>query len=133
MTSARRSNLMTRAALVIVMALAIGAPTPGHISGCSTSSNAADFQSFCVGFEERVCYRDAEAGRLDGDGYDACRASIENRCSGGNFPPGCAPSNSTAQACFDALVKPADFPIEVSLGNPALPECQAICGVEGIE
>jgi hypothetical protein len=132
MTSVRRSNRLAHAALVIVTALAIGAPTPGQISGCSASTNTVEFQTYCVNFEERVCYRDAESGRIDGAGYDACRASIANRCSGGNFPPGCAPSESTAQACYDALVDPGRFGVEASLGNPGLPECQAICGVEGI-
>lgn len=132
MTSLRRSNLLTRAALLIVMALAIGAPTPGHISGCSASTSVVDFQTYCVGFQERVCFREAQAERIDGSGYDACRAAIANECSGGNFPPGCAPSESTAAACYDALTDSSRFDIVATLGNPGLAECQAICGAEGI-
>lgn len=76
----------------------------------------------------RVCYRDAESGRLDSEGYDACRGGIEDICSAGSYPPGCMPNQGAADTCYSALIDDSHFHVVATLSMPALPECEAICG-----
>lgn len=128
MKSPRGSNLLLRTAVVIVMALAIGAPTPGRISGCSTGPRTGvDPRVFCEAYENRVCARDLATGALDDAGHGACVGEIDARCSGFNFPAGCEPTESTAQACYGALIDVA------RLSTPAneLPECNVCSGSGG--
>lgn len=121
--SARASNLYLRAGVVLVMALFIGAPTPGYVSGCSTATGSVNPQEYCRGYNERVCARDKAAGRLDDSGYAGCIGNIELMCSGVSFPIGCSPSVSAVQACFDALTDPT----RVGTDELMLPEC-GLCG-----
>ena len=122
--SARASNLFLRAGVVVIMAMFIGAPTPGYVSGCSTGASSIDPEEYCRGYNERTCARDRVAGRLDEAGYQTCIGQIDLMCSGFNFAVGCSPSQSTVQTCFDALVDPT----RVGTDDLALPECQAVCG-----
>lgn len=110
-----------------MMAMFIGAPTPGYVSGCSSGGGDVDPQEYCRGYEERVCARDRVAMRIDEAGYQGCIGQIDAICSGSNFPVGCSPSQATAQACLDALVDP----MRVGTDERDLPECQAICGGSG--
>lgn len=121
--NARASNLYLRAGVVLVMALFLGAPSPGHISGCSATSGSVSGEEYCRGYYARVCERDFAARRTDEAGRDECRAQIETMCSGVTFPVGCSPSVATVQACFDALTDLA------RIGTPEnmLPECR-VCG-----
>lgn len=131
MKSQRGPNLLLRAAVLIVMALAIGAPTPGHISGCATSTGGVDPESFCTNFQTRVCARDLAVGRIDDAQFAECQGGIAGMCAGFNFAAGCSPSASTAEACYAALVDPARVGTVATLGNPGLPECQTLCGGSG--
>jgi hypothetical protein len=129
--SQRRANLLLRAAVLIVMALAIGAPTPGHISGCSSSTGGVEPETFCVNFQTRVCERDRVAGRIDDAMAAECRNGIGGMCSGFNFPAGCSVSASTAEACYGALVDPPRIGTVATIGNPMLGECTNLCGGAG--
>ena len=124
--SPRMASLRTlafRSVVLSVMALALGGPTPGQIGGCSASAGSVDPEQFCVDYEARICARDQAAGRLDGPGYSGCVGSIATGCEGRNWPVGCAPSSSTANACLDALVDAT----RVGTAESDLPECQALC------
>lgn len=125
--SARASNLYLRAGVVLVMALFIGAPSPGYVSGCSTATGSVNAQEYCRGYHERVCARDHHVGRIDDEENEICVANIPPMCSGVTFPVGCSPSVSAARACFDALTDIT----RLSIDDRMLPECMAICP-EGI-
>ncbi|AKF06901.1 hypothetical protein [Sandaracinus amylolyticus] len=122
-----RANFLLRAAVVLIMAMFVGAPTPGYVSGCSSGGSSVDPQEYCRGYNERTCARDRVAGRLDEPGYQACVGQIPLMCSGFNFGPGCNPTQSTVDACFSALVDP----MRVGTDDISLPECQAVCGGSG--
>lgn len=123
----RGSNLLVHVALVITMALAIGAPTPGRIGGCNADASGVPPDEFCIEFQSRVCARDRAAGRLDEPGYATCANAITGMCGGFNFPAGCAPSQSTVSACYGALVEPSRVSVVATLTTPMLAECEAVC------
>jgi len=130
--SSRASNLYLRVGVVLVMAMFIGAPTPGYVSGCSTGSDDVDPVEYCRGKNERICARDQHAGRLDTAGYVACTTQIEAVCAGHTFAVGCEPTLSEVLSCFEALTDPT----RVSIPAEALPECHycdwAAGALEGI-
>lgn len=126
-----RPNLLLRAVVLLVMALAIGAPSPGYVGGCQTSSGGVEPSEFCRQFQSRVCARDRAAGRIDEAGYSSCVAQIDPTCSGFNFAAGCNPTQSTAEACYSALVDPTRVGIPATLGMRGLDECIALCSGSG--
>ena len=126
--SARASNLLLRGGVVLIMAMFIGAPTPGYVQGCSSdATSAVDPEEHCRVYNEIACARDRAAGRIDESERQACVAQIPAMCSGVNFPVGCSPSRSSVDACYEAM---RDLS-RLSIDDTALPECQAICGGSG--
>ncbi|MDQ3036574.1 MAG: hypothetical protein M3Y87_29550 [Myxococcota bacterium] len=123
----RGPNLLLHVALVIAMALAIGAPTPGRIGGCNADSSGVPPSEFCVEFQSRACARDRAAGRLDEAGYATCANNISTMCPGFNFPAACSPSQSTVSACYAALVDVSRLNQVATLSSPTLAECEAVC------
>ena len=98
-------RFMLRAGALVVVALALGGPTPGYVGSCSTSGpdQSVDRVQFCVDSSTWKCARDLGAGRIDMNAYNACRARIDTDCAGFNFPAGCSPSRPRADACNSAL------------------------------
>jgi hypothetical protein len=127
--SARASNFFLRAAVALVMALMIGAPTPGYVQGCSGAGGggAVDPVEFCIGKSSRVCARDEVAGRISRAEYQACIDRIPSNCEGNTFMEDCNPTFVTVQACYDALVDP----LRVGTPDSGLAECMSICTGSG--
>ncbi len=124
--SDRRAKILLRALVVGVLALALGGPTPGRIGGCNSETGFADPGEFCVVFEASICARN-NAVTPDEAAAAMCRGGIPTRCAGFNWAPGCAPTDSTANACLDALVDTS----RLATSPDALGECMALCGGSG--
>jgi hypothetical protein len=80
-------------------------------------------QSYCEGFQVRVCARDHATGRIDAADHEACVAAIPSVCSGIAYPAGCSPTEAVIQACYVALVDVARLDIVATFAMPNLPEC----------
>lgn len=105
-----------RHAVVLVgLAAMLMGPTPGHVGGCGSSADIADAEFYCFEREIAVASR---SGRVP-DG-----TAIRDRCTGTNWPPDCAPTQTEVNTCLAALEDRArrDTPFE------GIEECTAICG-----
>lgn len=121
-------RFVLRALALVVVALALGGPTPGYVGNCSPGSGTStvDRVQFCTDKETYQCARDLAAGRIDMNQYNTCSGRIDSDCAGFNFPAGCAPSNELAHACIDALSRPE----RIGTPNDMIVECQSntLCG-----
>jgi hypothetical protein len=107
--------LLGRACVAVLFVLALGAPSPGHIGGCSTTTPVADPEQYCVDKISRICAR---------TGMACERNTILAMCDGRRWPVGCRPTATETNACLVALVDLS----RLSVPDDMLPECQAICG-----
>jgi hypothetical protein len=123
----RWSRVALRASAGVVLLLALGGPTPGYVGNCSGGGTPAgvDPVAFCTNKRTYICARDNYAGRIDMNQYNQCRAMIDSVCAGFSFGS-CAPTQSQAQACIDALADP----MRVGTPDSMIPECSstALCG-----
>jgi hypothetical protein len=126
-------RLMLRACALVVVALALGGPTPGYVGSCSTSGpdQTVDRVQFCTDTSTWKCARDLAAGRIDMNGYNTCSGRIDTDCAGFNFPAGCAPSRPRADACISALSDAN----RISTMSDSIVECQSntLCGAASLE
>lgn len=100
--TARR--IILRALALVVVALALGGPTPGYVGNCGTgTTQSVNRVQFCTDRKTWECARDFDAGRITGAQYNDCVGMIDSACQGFNFPDGCAPSQQLADACIAAL------------------------------
>jgi hypothetical protein len=129
-------RILLRAVALVIVALALGGPTPGYVGNCSAGGGADTVErvQFCTDKETYRCARDFAAGRIDGNGYNDCAARIDTTCAGFNFPPGCAPSRALADACISAL-SDANRKNELDDATHSLPECTSmtLCGAASLE
>lgn len=122
-----RSKLILRVVVVLVMALALGGPTPGRLGGCGAdAAGAVDPHQFCLDYRTTICARNYA---LNGDAgeHDRCRGGVSGACAGFNFEAGCFPSQASTQACLGALVDLA----RLSTPPDLLPECTFCSGSGG--
>ena len=139
--SGRRALL--RLGALAILALAIGGPTPGYVGNCDASSNggpAVTPREFCTHRTHNTCARDNALGRFTVSQYNDCQADahINAVCNGFNFPNGCMPPTSAANACYDALLDGSRLGTSCSFTptvNCGLSECQftSICGASPLE
>ncbi len=104
-----------RGCVALLFVLTLGAPSPGHIGGCSTTTPVADPEQYCVDKDVRICAR---------TGMTCERNMILARCDGARWPVGCRPTTTETNACLAALVDLS----RLSVPDDMLPECAAICG-----
>lgn len=139
--SPRRALL--RVGALTILALAIGGPTPGYVGNCDASSGsgpAINPRDFCVQRTHNACARDYAAGRLTMATYNDCQGAphINMVCNGFNFPNGCAPPTSAANACYAALLDGTRLSTTctfTSATSCGLTECQftSLCGASPLE
>lgn len=136
----RFARIALRIAAASLVALAIGAPSPGHLGSCGLSGGAvaADPVQFCTDKETFICIRECGTGRWDaamcstmcGDNPPTTAMGVAAaRCAGAGFPPGCALTQAQANACITSLQDLA------RLSTPFLeiPECNVamVCAASG--
>jgi hypothetical protein len=120
-------RFVLRAGALVVVALALGGPTPGYVGNCDGTggSGSVDRVQFCTDELGWECARD-NARHPDTTVYNACVAQIDRTCAGFNFPAGCAPSHQLAYACISALADAG----RVATPTAMIVECQSttLCG-----
>ena len=127
----RRQWLSTvgRLLIVPVVLMAFAAPSPGNIGSCSDDNAGPDPVTHCVRKGEIQCQRmnfrfpggPMAAGARES--LAACVAALDMQCSGAVWAPGCQPTQSDVDRCYQALFT---NPNDETGDNP--PECQTLCG-----
>lgn len=106
-----------------LLAIVLGAPAPGSVSGCNVDSVPADPQAFCNERNRVECQRMRQRGEIDDAGLATCVAAVPETCVGFSFPVGCVATNTKTNACIAALRNLGN--INVAFGN--IPECRDLC------
>jgi hypothetical protein len=106
-----------------LLAVLLGAPAPGSVSGCNVESVPADPQMFCQRKEEIECQRREARGEIMGAEVPACIAAAPTLCVAFSFGVNCRPNNNETDACLEDLRRFEN--LGVMFQN--IPTCRALC------
>ncbi len=124
----RPRRLAPRLLAGIILFLALGGPSPGHVGSCDGSGELADPAEFCEAYRTYFCARELNGGRLPVTEYANCTRRTGTGgpyayCTGFSFP--CeTPTQKSADACIRALDQ---TPVEVPTADVA--QCNFCGGV----
>lgn len=97
----------------------LGGPTPGAVGSCSSSSDIADAEQFCIDRRTWECERNHVRNDITDMQYEACRGGILMQCSGAMWA--CrALTTREAESCISALSDPN----RLDEANNEIAECQ---------